>query len=143
MIPRPQHALQDLAIKLMVSIAPQTQSTYAATSTGLIAMLMQCLAQDFDRAAAVRIEDLDEMKALLVAAPATLPVALAQLIAQFLAQAPASLRIEHLTAHHAQAMQLIIELHSWAEANDAPELNRGIWAFLIRHADRHAYQVML
>jgi hypothetical protein len=142
-IPRPQQALNDLAMKLMLSIAPQTQSTYAATSAGLIGMLMQCLAQDFDRAAAVRVADLDEMATLFRAAPASASADLRATIQQVLEGAPASLRIADLTARHAQAMQLLIDLHAWTEVNDAQQLNREIWQFLIRHADRHAYQVML
>jgi hypothetical protein len=142
-IPRPARALQDLAMKLALSIAPQTQSAYAATSTGMIAMLMQCLAQDFDRAAAVRVADLDEMASLFRAAPVAIPDELRQRVEQFLAGAPASLSIADLTARHAQAMQLLIELHSWVEANDLAALNHDIWQFLTRHADRHAYQVMM
>ena len=61
MIPRPQQALTDLALKLLFSVAPETQSTYAASSVGMIAMLMQCFAQEFDRAAAVRMQDIAEM----------------------------------------------------------------------------------
>ena len=93
MIPRPQQALNDLAMKLMLSIAPQTQSTYAATSAGMIGMLMQCLAQDFDRAAAVRVADLDEMAALFRTAPSATPAELRNALQQFLAGAPASLPV--------------------------------------------------
>ncbi len=64
MIPRPQQALTDLAMKLAMSVAPETQSAYAASNAGMIAMLMQCLAQEFDRAAAVRTQDIDELTAL-------------------------------------------------------------------------------
>jgi hypothetical protein len=108
----------------------------------MIAMLMNCLAQEFDRAAAVRVQDLDELAALFTRLPATLDATLGADIGAFLRGAVQSLRIEHLNARHAQAMDLLIRLHTWAEQHHAAELDRAIWAFLARHADRHAFQVM-
>jgi hypothetical protein len=140
-IPRPQQALSDLAMKLALSIAPETQSNYAAASTGMIAMLMNCLAQEFDRAAAVRTEDLDDLTVLFTGLPPALDATLAAEIEAFLRGSAQSLRIEHLNARHARAMDLLIRLHIWAEQHDAAELDRAIWAFLARHVDRHAFQV--
>ena len=142
MIPRPQQALSDLAMKLLMSIAPETQSSYAASNAGMIAMLMNCLAQEFDRAAEVRTQDLAEVATLFTNLPATLDTSLAADIAAFLRGVPQSLRIEHLNVRHAEAMELLIRLHTWAEEHRAVELDRAIWSFLARHADRHAFQVM-
>jgi len=128
-------------MKLAMSVAPETQSAYAASNAGMIAMLMQCLAQDFDRAAAVRTQDLDELVALFESLRDVPPEPLANRIATFLRGSAESLRIEHLNARHAQGMELLIELHAWAEEVDADELDQEIWNFLIRHADRHAYQL--
>jgi hypothetical protein len=143
MIPRPQQALTDLAMKLMVSIAPETQSSYAASNAGMIAMLMTCLAQEFDRAAAVRTQDLDELATLFTNLPVGVDDTLTADIGVFLRGSPQSLRIEHLNARHAEAMELLIRLHTWAEEHRAMELDRAIWSFLRRHADRHAFQVMI
>jgi len=143
MIPRPQQALSDLAMKLALSIAPETQSSYAAANAGMIAMLMNCLAQEFDRAAAVRTQDLDELATLFTHLPPTLDHTLATDIGAFLRGSVQSLRIEHLNARHAQAMDLLIRLHTWAEQHRAAELDRAIWSFLARHTDRHAFQVMI
>jgi len=141
MIPRPQQALSDLAMKLMTSVAPDTQSAYAASNAGMIAMLMQCLAQEFDRAALVRTQEIDELTALFQSLRDVPPEDLARRIAAYLRGSAESLRIEHLNARHAQGMELLIELHAWAETHRAEELDREIWSFLTRHADRHAYQV--
>ena len=141
MIPRPQQALIDLSMKLAMSIAPDTQSAYGASNAGMIAMLMQCLAQEFDRAAAVRIQDMDELTALFESLRDVPPEDLSNRIAAFLRGTVESLRIEHLNARHAQGMELLIELHAWAETHRAEELDREIWNFLSRHADRHAYQL--
>ncbi len=124
-----------------MSVAPETQSAYAASNAGMIAMLMQCLAQDFDRAAAVRTQDLDELVALFESLRDVPPESLANRIAAFLRGSAESLRIEHLNARHAQGMELLIELHAWAEEVDADELDQEIWNFLTRHADRHAYHL--
>ena len=37
-------------------------------------------------------------------------------------------------------MRLLIDLHQWAEANDAA-LNGRIWAFLAEHTERHAFPI--
>lgn len=141
MIPRPQQALNDLALKLMLSVAPQTQSVYAASNAGMIAMLMQCLAQEFDRAAAVRTQDIDELIALFESLRDVPPESLTSRLSAFSRGSAESLRIEHLNVRHAQGMALLIELHAWAETHRAEELEREIWSFLTRHADRHTYQV--
>jgi len=134
-IPRPGQALQDLAMKLALSIAPQTQSAYAASNAGMIAMLMNCLAQEFDRGAQVRSEDLDDLTALFSDLPATLDTQLVADIAAFLSSQPASLRIEDLSARHACAMSLLIRLHVWVEAHHDAGRDQAIWSFLARHAD--------
>ena len=141
MIPRPQQALNDLAMKLIGSVAPQTQSTYAASNAGMIAMLMQCLAQEFDRAAAVRTQDIDELIALFQSLRDVPPESLTSRVGTFSRGSAESLRIEHLNVRHAQGMVLLIELHAWAETHRAEELDREIWSFLTRHADRHAFQL--
>jgi hypothetical protein len=141
MIPRPQQALNDLAMKLIGSVAPQTQSVYAASNAGMIAMLLQCLAQEFDRAAAVRTQDIDELIALFESLRDVPPVNLTSRLGTFSHGSAESLRIEHLNVRHAQGMALLIELHAWAETHRAEELDREIWSFLTRHAERHAFQV--
>ena len=115
MIPRPQQALGDLAMKLLVSVAPETQTPYAASTAGMIALF----------------ESLRDVP----------PETLTSRIKAFLQGSITSLRIEHLNARHAQGMELLIELHAWAETHRAEELDREIWSFLVRHADRHAYQL--
>lgn len=141
MIPRPQQALGDLAMKLLTSVAPATQTPYAASTAGMIAMLMQCLAQDFDRAAEVRTQDIDELIALFESLRDVPPETLTSRIESFLQGSVPSLRIEHLNTRHTQGMELLIELHAWAETHRAEELDREIWSFLVRHADRHAYEL--
>ena len=138
MITNPGKALADLAMKLALHIAPQTTSTYAAADTGLTAMLMQCLAQDYARAAETRSCDIAELKTLF--ATVNHPVQKAKL-ASFLRREPASLALSDLEAFHAEALRHLIDLQTWAEQTDAVEINTQIWAFLARHADRHAFDL--
>jgi len=140
-IPAPQQALTDLALKLMLSVAPQTRSSYAASNTAMIGMLLQCLGQDFDRGAQVRSDDIAEMSALFRNLPGTLDAALAKRIDAFLHTRPQSLRITDLDAHHDDATRLLIELHAWADQHRDAALDSAIWDYLTRHAERHAYHM--
>ncbi len=135
MIPRPPQGLADLAVKLATAVAPETCSRYAEASTGMISMLLLALAQDMERAVAVRMEDVDELKALFADVPAEAGGDHAARTA-FLDARPASLRLADVEALHAEGLTLLIDLHGWAEGSH-PGLDERIWAFLVRHSERH------
>jgi hypothetical protein len=142
MIPRHSHALRDIAIKLAMSIAPETTTSYAAANAGMISMLLQCLAQDFDRAADTRMRDIGEMKTLFERALAARPdTALASRLRAYLPRQPKSFTLTDLDALHAEGQRMLIELHAWVESTANQDLDREIWAFLERFADRHAFQL--
>ncbi len=141
MIPNGKSSLEHLAMKLMTSVAPQTTSTYTAANTGLIAMLLQCLAQEYDRAADARLSDIDEIKALLASLPPGVPRAVVARIESFRGARPASFRVADVTAHHAEALTLLALVHEHAEQAQLNELDEVIWRFLERMADRHAFNV--
>ena len=138
MITNPDKALADLAMKLAFSIAPQTNNNYAAADTGLTAMLMQCLAQDYGRAADTRSRDITELKALFASIDDQDQTAR---LGDFINREPESLALTDLEAFHAEALRHLITLQVWAEQTDAVEVNEQIWAFLARHADRHAFDL--
>lgn len=139
MIPRGSRALGDLAMKLAMSIAPETRSTYAAANTMLVSSLMQCLAQDYDRAVEVRMQDIRDLREIFADAAARAPAGIANRIPDFLAAEPKSLRITDIDALHAQGLEILIALHAHAEDAADAALDRRIWDFLERHADRHAF----
>ena len=141
MIPRGGQALQDLAIKLAIAIAPETSSPFAAANTGLVAMLLQCIAQDYDRAADVRLTDIREMKALLTELRARAPRESHAPIDAFQREEPASFRIHDLDALHGRGLDLLIRLHAHVELNADEAADRRIWAFLSQFAERHAFQL--
>lgn len=133
MIPEPGRALNDLALRLLFNVAPQTANTFAAADTALVGQLVMTLAQEFERAVAVRMEDIEEIKALLRDA-ASSPARQA-----FLDRSPASLHLKDVNAVHDQGMQLLIELHAEAELSDAA-MNERIWKFLRANSERHKFE---
>ena len=141
MIPQPARALADLAVKLAISISPETTSPYAMANTGLISMLLLAIAQDHDRAAANRMADIEEMQRLFLAAGSAHPGAPGATIrAAFCARAPAGLRISELDVFHAEGSAVLIDLHAWAELHD-PELSLSIWDYLLAHTGRNRFDL--
>jgi hypothetical protein len=136
-IPQPGKCLSDLADKLMRDILPETSSTFAMASTGMIATLLKALAQDAERAVANRMSDVADIRDLFARATQA-PGAEAR--AAFAAAAPASLELADVAAHHSHGMNLLIELHAWSEAHD-PALDQAIWDFLLRHTERNRLDV--
>lgn len=141
MIPNGRSSLENLAMKLMTSVAPQTTSMYTAANTGLIAMLLQCLAQEYDRAADARLIDIDEMKAVLASVPPGATTALVARVESFRVARPASFRVADITMLHAEGLTLLTLAHEHAERAQLNALDEEIWRFLERMADRHAFAV--
>ena len=139
MIPRPGTALSDLAMKLAVSIAPETTSNFAMSNTALISGLMLVLAQDSERAVANRMADIDETKALFRRSDAQ-PAPGSDLRASYCGRAPTGLHLSEMDAFHREGFELLIDLHSWAEAH-CPALNNAIWQFLRNHTERNKFDL--
>jgi hypothetical protein len=139
-IPHLAQGIADLAAKLTRDIAPETASRYAMANTGLIGMLLAALAQDAERAVAVRLEDIDDMRSLLARMPAQADPDDQPAREEFRGRAPHSLRLTDVDALHAEGLNLLIAAHAWAERED-PDLDRDIWAFLARHTERHRFDL--
>lgn len=139
MIPQPGRVLTDLAMKLAMSIAPETTSSFAMANTGLISLLMLSLAQDSERAVANRMLDIDDMKALFRSNEAQ-PAPGADLRSAYCEGAPAGLHLSEMDAFHGEGLTLLIDLHAWAEAH-SPPLDRAIWQFLRAHTERGKFDL--
>ncbi len=135
MIPEPGKALAELAGKLALSVLPEVGSTYGMANAGLISLLMGALAEDFERAIANRFADIAELQDLFAEARSA-PGAAER--ANFSASEPASLALRDVCAWHDTGMELLIELHRWAEQSDAA-VDREIWQFLYRHTERNQF----
>ena len=132
MIPAPGRALNDLAMRLLLSIAPQTANTFAAADSMLVGQLMLTLSQEFERAVETRMQDIDELQELFSQAP------MDAARDRFAANTPASLHLQDVNALHDEGMRLLIELHTEVELSD-PDLNLRIWLFLRAHSERHKF----
>ncbi len=132
MIPEPGRALTDLAMRLLLTIAPQTSNTFAAADSSLVGQLMLTMAQEFERAIATRMQDIDELRDLFASAAPN-----AERDA-FQSAAPASLHLRDVNRLHDEGMRLLIELHTDIELSD-PALNGRIWNFLRAHSERHKF----
>ena len=132
MIPAPGQALNDLAMRLMLSIAPQTANTFAAADSMLVGQLMLTLSQEFERAVDTRMQDIDELQVLFSQAR---PDAARN---RFATITPASFHLQDVNALHDVGMRLLIELHTEVELTD-PDLNLLIWLFLREHSERHKF----
>ena len=140
MITTPGKALGDLAMKLAMSVAPETSSAYVMANAGMIAVLLQAIGQDSERAVANRLQDIAEIKVLFTLITdmedeAPNPGAREA----FLERVPPSMHLSDVTMVHAEGLNLLIELHAWAEANNA-ELNQSIWTFLLNHTERDKFE---
>ncbi len=132
MIPAPGSALTDLAMRLLLTIAPQTANNFAAADSMLVGQLMLTLSQEFERAVATRMQDIDELRELFTDAPAQ-PAR-----ARFATATTASLHLRDVNHLHDEGMRLLIELHTEVEQTDA-DLNLRIWHFLRAHSERHKF----
>lgn len=140
MITSPGKALGDLAMKLAMSVAPETSSAYVMANAGMIAVLLQAIGQDSERAVANRLQDIAEIKVLFrrfTDGEDEAPNPSAR--EAFLDRTPPSMHLSDVTTVHAEGLNLLIELHAWAEANDA-ELNQSIWTFLLNHTERDKFE---
>jgi hypothetical protein len=132
-IPRPDSALMDLAARIGSTIAPAMPTSYGAADAGIISMLMMALAREAASGVERRMADGRELKALFeeaVHAPD------ADRRNAYQTGEPASVSHADVSEWLDQGLELLIELHAWAELHDE-DLNAGIWDFLERHTERH------
>lgn len=135
MIPRPHQALQDLAGRIGGRLLPELTDPYAIADTGMVTMLLAMLARELESGVARRLEDGSDL-ADLFAQGRHAPGADAR--EAFAASRPASLCLTDVNTWLDVGLTLLIDLHAWAESED-PDLDQQIWAWLVRHTDRHRF----
>lgn len=142
MKPDLQVALQKLSQTLLTQIAPAVGVDYLQRNTALAAIMLQVVAEEWDRAAARRVEENAAMRKLFGEARAVVADAsLGQLLAEEAAGADAILRIAALDAANKRLRALLIDLHAHVETLATPEARRvedAIWAELRRSTERRA-----
>jgi hypothetical protein len=136
-IPQPDRALFDLATRVATSLTPAVSTVYGMADAGMISMLMMALAKEAGSGVERRAADGRELAALFASAEHA-PDAEAR--ADFAAGKPASLTHADVSAWLDEGLALLIDLHAWAEQEDA-ELDARIWDFLYRHTERHKLEI--
>jgi len=144
MIPHPEQALTDLAVRITTHIVPTTTSTFAQADGQLLTVLLVSMAQDFERAVANRMADINEIKTLIQTLQKHVdnnrPFSNMDQTNAFLRAEPLSLKLSDVNALHAQGFDCLIEMQIWAEKHNQP-LNLSIWQLLRRHSERNKFQI--
>jgi len=145
MIPYPRQTLTDIAVRIATHLMPATSSSYAQADSGLVTALLLTLAQDFERAIFNRMADIDEVKSLCSQIRDIPASDRAELPSQselddFARQLPGSLMFADVNALHARAFEILIGIHSWAEAHH-PDMALQVWELLRRHSERNKFDI--
>ncbi len=128
------------AQQLMTQIAPQLPAGYSQSTAGLLGIMLGFCAQEFDRAAEIRVaenRDLRELFSELAPLISDAPLK-AKLKAAALSADP-SLKISDLNTANCDLRRLLIALQSCVEdiAGDAARAaERRIWGILLASAER-------
>ena len=140
MKPEATHALERLMQALLVEIAPAMQPPYRQASVSIQAMMLLAVREEFDRAAARRVEENRALRALFAdAALAVTDASLHASLATAAASTDASLRVPELEAGNRTLRTLLIELHAHVESLAGPEARRidfAIWRELSASTER-------
>jgi hypothetical protein len=148
MIPKGPDAIRNLVARIGMDLIPKAGDAYTATDLVYFTVLLGMVAQDYDRAAEVLVDEHAALVPIFRGAAANIAdAALGARIAAALAMEPASLRVRDLNARSDILLKLLINVHAAVEeaegggADWARRLNGKIWAFLDTHVTAHAYDV--
>jgi hypothetical protein len=136
-IPHTSKAIALLAQRLFTHVLPEQRSQFGMADVALLGLLFEMVGQDFDRAAQARLEDIREMRAIFAEARR---LGL-EVDARPEALDLSDVRIARLDEIHALHARALIELHERIEQVGDAQLDRQVWHYLERHAERHRYDV--
>ncbi len=150
MIPRGGEGIGHLATRIAVDLIPKAADAYMAADLGMLASLLNMVAQDYDRAADVLLADTQDIEAIFAAAgPLIEDDALRRRMAATMSARPEGMRVHQLAAQADAATRVLIDLHAHVESAEAAgcdwaaSLNRTIWTFLDAHVARRRYDTAL
>lgn len=125
---------------LLTEVAPQLGGEYSLGSVGLIAMTIGMAAQEFDRAADIRIAENREMRALFAEAATLVEESgLKARLSEAAALSDTSFRVSALNAANDALAALLIDLQAAVEetrAGWAGVFETKIWDYLAAAAER-------
>ena len=134
MKPEPTHVLERVMQALLADVAPAVQPPYRQAGVTMHAMLLLTVREEFDRAAARRVEENRALRALFGNADAVVEdAALKARLADAARGEDASLLVPALEESNRALRTLVIELHAHVETLASPAARRlddAIWSEL-------------
>jgi hypothetical protein len=132
--------LAQAAQTLLVDVAPRLGAEYEQRSVAILAMLLPAVSEEFDRAAARRVEENAAMRRLFAdSKPVVRDPGLRARLDEAARGAEASLSIGALTAANEALRGLLVDLHAAIEGLSTPAaraLEERIWAELRASTER-------
>lgn len=142
MKPSIHQVLSALSALIVREVSPALGNTYLSQQVQRSAALLGAVAEEFDRAAARRIQENRALRQIFREAVPLVPDPdLAQALSDALPEAALDedLRVSRLDAENQVLRALLIRLHAWAEADPSAagkRLNTAIWAELRHSTER-------
>ena len=140
MKPEIPKVLEILAGTLLFDVAPHVSPSYRQSSVGVTAMLLGIVREEWDRAAARRIEENSALRALFRdAVRAVSDTDLRRRLEAAAASSEASLLVSELERANDALRALLIELHAHVEQQTSPaarEVENAIWLELSASTER-------
>jgi hypothetical protein len=142
MKPDVDQVLRIIATKLASEVAPSIADAYVRSNLEVAAALLIVAAEDYDRAAHVRVEENRAIRTMFRdVAPGVSDPALRDRLVAAANGGDESLRITDLDRSNGELRSLLIELHAHADGRSdawAEATRRTIWHELARGAERRA-----
>lgn len=140
MKPDPQRVLEQTAQRLATDVLAAVQPRYLQAGVGMLAGLLGAVREEFDRAAARRVEENAALRALFArGAWVVTDAVLAARLREAAATRDASLRVPDLEAGNQALRGLLIALHAHLETLATPaarEVEETIWRELAASTER-------
>ena len=125
---------------LLMDVAPNLTPGYATGSVGLMGLMLFMGAEEYERGAAVRVADNQDMRELFAEAAGRVEdMSLKQRLGEAAESMDESLNISALEESNARLKALLIDLQSHVEQASgatAAELEDRIWAVLVASCNR-------
>lgn len=140
MKPDPTRVLEVMAERWMTELAPRVEPAYRRASLGIEAVLILCAREEWDRAAARRVEENRALRELFADAAREIDQNdLRQRLEAAAAGQDPSLRVDDLERANQELRRLLIDLHAHVETWAAPAAQRieaAIWRELRLSTER-------
>ena len=138
-------ALEIVAGRLLFDVAPNVTPSYRQSSIGVTAMLLGIVREEWDRAAARRLEENAALRALFRdAAKSVTDTDLRRRLAEAAASSDASALVSELERGNDALRALLIELHAYVEQDASPALRPledAIWRELLLSTERRRLSI--